>query len=183
VAVTIGELKVSFKLSAGDLARLAGVLRAASVTGTERSEPDVIESAAALVEQVRSTAAPSYIVERVQQLDLLLAMLKDTGWPMPESERRKVLAAVAYFADPRDLIPDHIPGLGFLDDAIMIELAIRELRLEIDGYREFCRYRHRQWEVPWHRQSAGSRDRNIARRRERIRARIDRRLASREGDR
>ncbi|MFB3125280.1 MAG: YkvA family protein, partial [Woeseiaceae bacterium] len=47
----------------------------------------------------------------------------------------------AYFCEPEDLIPDHIPGLGFLDDAIMIELVVRELHHEIEAYRDFCDYR------------------------------------------
>ena len=47
----------------------------------------------------------------------------------------------AYFADPQDMIPDSIPVLGFIDDAIMIELLTAELRPEIDAYNDFCRYR------------------------------------------
>ena len=29
-----------------------------------------------------------------------------------------ILGALVYFCDPEDLIPDNIPGLGYLDDAI-----------------------------------------------------------------
>ena len=32
---------------------------------------------------------------------------------------------------------------GFLDDAIMIELVVRELRHEIEAYQDFCDYRAR----------------------------------------
>ncbi|MDH4256636.1 MAG: YkvA family protein [Gammaproteobacteria bacterium] len=52
-----------------------------------------------------------------------------------------VLGALLYFCDPEDLIPDHIPGLGFLDDAIYVELVLQELRAEITSYEEFCAYR------------------------------------------
>ena len=55
-----------------------------------------------------------------------------------------MLNALAYFAEPEDLIPDHIPGLGFLDDAIMIELVARELRHEIEAYDDFCAFRDRE---------------------------------------
>ena len=54
-----------------------------------------------------------------------------------------MLNALAYFTEPEDLIPDHIPGLGFLDDAIMIELVVRELKHEIEAYQDFCDYRDR----------------------------------------
>ncbi len=52
-----------------------------------------------------------------------------------------MLAAFAYLCDPEDIIPDDIPGIGLLDDAVMIELAFRELRHELDAYEDFRRYR------------------------------------------
>ena len=104
-------------------------------------------------------------------------MLKDVAWPMPESERQKAIAALAYFVDPYDLIPDRIPGLGFLDDAIAIELAVEKLRHEIAAYEKFYRYRHRQWERPWYKQSAGTRDRKIAAKQRELRAEIEAKLA------
>ena len=54
-----------------------------------------------------------------------------------------MLNALAYFAEPDDLIPDQIPGLGFLDDAIMVELVVRELRHEIEAYEDFRVFRDR----------------------------------------
>ena len=40
--------------------------------------------------------------------------------------------------------------MGFLDDAIMVELVVQELRPEIDAYEEFCRFRdeHRADDAP-----------------------------------
>ncbi len=73
----------------------------------------------------------------------MIGMLSDIEWRLPHQEAKRVLNALAYFAEPEDLIPDHIPGLGFLDDAIMIELVVRELRHEIEAYEDFCEYRQR----------------------------------------
>ncbi len=52
-----------------------------------------------------------------------------------------MLAALAYLADPDDTIPDTVPVLGFLDDAIMIELCRQDLRFEIEAYDDFCTWR------------------------------------------
>jgi uncharacterized membrane protein YkvA (DUF1232 family) len=49
--------------------------------------------------------------------------------------------ALIYFCNPEDLIPDHIPGLRFLDSAIYVELVIRKLRNEVESYEEFSEYR------------------------------------------
>jgi uncharacterized membrane protein YkvA (DUF1232 family) len=36
-------------------------------------------------------------------------------------------AALFYFVNPYDIIPDHIPGRGYLDDAHVINLCVEEL--------------------------------------------------------
>jgi uncharacterized membrane protein YkvA (DUF1232 family) len=74
----------------------------------------------------------------------MIRMLSDLEWRLPHDDAARVLNALAYFAEPEDLIPDNIPGLGFLDDAIMIELVVRELKPEIEAYQDFCDYRDRQ---------------------------------------
>ena len=61
---------------------------------------------------------------------------------MPEEDRQRVLACLTYFANPKDIIPDNVPVLGFLDDAIMIELVVRELQHEVEAYDDFVVYRN-----------------------------------------
>ena len=57
--------------------------------------------------------------------------------------RGPVRAALAYFTDPDDLIHDAVPGLGFLDDAIVIELLWLELRHELAAFQTFAQFRRR----------------------------------------
>src|SRR4030095_12945066 len=80
-------------------------------------------------------------LDRVAKMETLLAMLTDPDWPLDEDERSPVLAALAYACDPEDIIPDEIPGIGLLDDAVMIELVFRELRHELEAYEEFRGFR------------------------------------------
>ena len=75
------------------------------------------------------------------KLPLVINMVGDQEWQLSEEERKRVLGALVYFCDPEDLIPDHIPGLGFIDDAIYVEIVIRELQAEIESYEEFCEFR------------------------------------------
>ena len=56
---------------------------------------------------------------------VLLAMLDDPEWQLPKLERGRVLDGLAYVADVEDLVPDNVPVLGLVDDAIMLELLLR----------------------------------------------------------
>jgi len=73
--------------------------------------------------------------------DEMADMVTDKEWKLPEEDLERVLCAMAYFANPEDLIPDRVPGIGFLDDAIMAELVIENLEAEISAYKEFCAFR------------------------------------------
>jgi len=88
-----------------------------------------------------------------------------------------VLNALAYFTEPEDLIPDHIPGVGFLDDAIMVELLVRELKHEIEAYIDFCDFRAKQQPKPGIKRKTSdmSRDQWLAQRRDRLQSRMRRR--------
>jgi uncharacterized membrane protein YkvA (DUF1232 family) len=68
-------------------------------------------------------------------------MLEDVEWRLTGADRARVLNVLAYFVDPDDLIPDRIPGIGYLDDAIMVQLVVEELRHEIEAFEKFCEYR------------------------------------------
>jgi uncharacterized membrane protein YkvA (DUF1232 family) len=45
-----------------------------------------------------------------------------------------VVGAILYFISPLDAIPDFIPVIGFLDDAFIIGLAIKQIRVDLDRY-------------------------------------------------
>jgi len=104
---------------------------------------DIVAAAEELLASAEIATAPRFVVDRLQNLKLMIHMLSDIEWRLPHQEATRVLNALAYFAEPEDLIPDSVPGLGFLDDAIMIELVVRELKHEIEAYRDFCEYRVR----------------------------------------
>ncbi len=135
-------LDITFTLSDSDLNHFQAIVDKAK-TAMESDENTVnIEAAARqLIKDAKSTDLPAFIDDRLSQLQIVIDMIGDDEWQLSEQERRRVLGALVYFCDPEDLIPDHIPGLGFLDDAIYVELVIRELKAEIESYEEFVEYR------------------------------------------
>ncbi len=94
-----------------------------------------------LLEKTRGRHLPNFVEARLKHLDTMIAMIEDVGFGLPEANRDHVLAVLAYFSSPEDLVPDDVPILGFLDDAIVIELCVRELQPEIEAYHDFHRWR------------------------------------------
>lgn len=137
-------LRISFDLSEDDLKHFRLIMREARQASANLSEAEIIEAAGKLLAEVRGAKVPTLFRERLEKLSTLTAMLTDAEWQLPQEETGRVLNALAYFAEPEDLIPDSIPGLGFLDDAIMVELVVRELRHEIEAYQDFCEFRQRE---------------------------------------
>jgi uncharacterized membrane protein YkvA (DUF1232 family) len=45
-----------------------------------------------------------------------------------------IIGAIIYVLDPWDLIPDWIPGLGYLDDATVMAFAVQKTRETLDEF-------------------------------------------------
>ena len=139
-------LTLNFELSDRDLEHFQAAQAKAREAAQGKSEKDIIDCAAQLLVDAQKMQIPGFILERLLRLDDLIAMLRDEAWSMEASDRERVVSALTYFCDPEDVIPDRVEVLGYLDDAIMIELAVRTLSHEIEAYDEFCDFRQRQAE-------------------------------------
>jgi len=126
----LDRLTVTFTLGARDVRHLRSVADRAAARASGRPERAIASAARARAAELRKFHPPSYVLERVAGLEELIELLEDADWSPPERVRQRVRAALAYFTEPDDLIADSVPGLGFLDDAIVIELLARELRHE-----------------------------------------------------
>ncbi len=135
-------LDITFTLSDQDLDHFQNIVdKAKTAMESDQSAAQIEAAAKQLIVDASSTELPDFIADRLAKLDTVINMVGDEEWNLNEEERNRILGALIYFCDPEDLIPDHIPGLGFLDDAIYVEIVIRELRAEIESYEEFCAFR------------------------------------------
>jgi uncharacterized membrane protein YkvA (DUF1232 family) len=167
--------KLTIELSDRDLRHFRRELRRARAAVGIADDEEILAAAAELVERLRETELPDFIAARLQKLQLLQAMLTDAEWPLEAAERCPVLAALAYLCDPEDVIPDAIPGIGLLDDAVMIELVLRELRHPIQAYEDFCAYRG---SLPKRPRDPQAQARRLERRRRQLMMRMRRRRAA-----
>jgi uncharacterized membrane protein YkvA (DUF1232 family) len=149
--------------------------------GAGSDESVVLKAAADLMAQVAAAEAPEFVRVRIAKLALLVQMLEDERWRLTGSDRARVLNVLAYFVDPDDLIPDRIPGLGYLDDAIMVELVLQELKYEIEAYQKFTEFQESGEHAP--EETAQKRLQLQARMRRNRREERDRRRRLRTSDR
>ena len=136
------SLAITIELGDADLNHFTDAMRRAQEEARDLSPRQVTEAASQLLSQGHHVKVPQFIAERLGKLDSMIAMVNDDGFPLPEEDKQRVLACLTYFANPEDIIPDNVPVLGYLDDAIMIELCVRELKHEIEAYEDFIAYRN-----------------------------------------
>lgn len=138
-------LNISFELQEQDLEYFRTIMQKTQQSVSQLSQTEVLAAARALAGEVKHQV-PDFVASRLKQLELLVAMVEDSEWDLTADEKLDVLSALAYFAKPEDLIADYVPVLGFLDDAIMIELVAQELSEDLQAYTEFCQYRQNEIE-------------------------------------
>lgn len=134
-------ITLNFELNDQDLAHFHQAAERSKKAAEGKSTEEIVASAVAMLAGAQKVHIPDFIKDRLLRLDDMIAMVRDEGWALPEEDRQRVLSALMYFCDPDDVIPDNVAVLGFLDDAVMIELSVRELKHELEAYDDFCDYR------------------------------------------
>jgi uncharacterized membrane protein YkvA (DUF1232 family) len=144
------SIKIVFQLHEEDVEHFRKLFKRAQRNVTKLDPDHVIREGKALVKKIRSSKrVPPFVLEAIEPLDQLIRLLEDEDYDVPASTRKEILTTLAYFSDPDDLIPDSIPGLGYLDDAIMTRILEQQFEAELWGYRKFCTFRDRAEQRPW----------------------------------
>jgi uncharacterized membrane protein YkvA (DUF1232 family) len=134
-------IQISFELSDSDLEHFRALMQVAIDKASKYTPAQVLEKARAVCGEMEDSNLPDFVKVRLESLETLISALEDEEWQMPEQEVEEILTSLAYFSEPHDLVPDNIPGLGYVDDAIMIELVIQDLSQDLDAYKQFCTFR------------------------------------------
>ncbi len=138
------SLRVAFDLEETDLEYFRSIIRRAGTSARKGSEEEIVAHAETVINEVKAADLPAFAAQRIDRVGGLIDMLRDDEWNLTGSERNNVVTALAYFAEPKDVIPDDVPVLGYIDDAIMIELIMRELKHEIEAFDDFRRYQREE---------------------------------------
>ena len=85
-----------------------------------------------------------YFNDLCEILELLRDRVKGTYTETPWRTIAALTGALIYVLSPIDIILDFIPGIGFLDDAVVIGLAIKLAQPDLEKYRTWKASRKEQ---------------------------------------
>lgn len=82
-----------------------------------------------------------FVGDEIKSLPILIAMVR-SYWKkdytrVPSRSIIAIISALIYFLSPLDVVPDFIPFLGQLDDALVIATVWKYVNKDIDEYREW----------------------------------------------
>lgn len=88
----------------------------------------------------RASESHPFLLDCWESLQLLLRILRarlEGKYSVPASTSTMAVAAILYFINPIDLIPDSIPVFGLLDDAAVITFVTGANRTVIRNFRQW----------------------------------------------
>ncbi len=78
----------------------------------------------------------------LEDMKLLFEMINDKNYSLSPTVYATIAGALAYVVLPSDIIPDFLPGIGFIDDAFVISFVVKQLKKEIEKYKKFKNKKH-----------------------------------------
>jgi len=168
------SFKVTFTLDEKDASYFHALFRKSKSAAKTESRESILKAAQELVKSVRSNKkTPQFVLDAAQSLEDLTKIIEDHDYAAPKPVQSEVMGALAYFANPDDLIPDDIPVLGFLDDAIMIKFVEEEFKHELWGYRKFKKFKAGAEQRPWTQVASSRLPERLSVQRKKIREQIE----------
>ena len=131
----------NYYLGKPDLDRFNQLLTILGNPGPALDSDQIATAARLLVDGQANQATPACIEERMAQAQALSSMMQDHDWETLREVSQPAQAVLDYLHDDHALIPNAIPRVGHLDDAIVVEAAWPRLSAEVVNYLDFCRLR------------------------------------------
>lgn len=130
--------QISLTLDAIDLQPFLHALGQARQGLRDATDRDsVVNAAQRGLARSDSAQTPEFVRQRLELIPSVGAFVRDTRWDASLAAVEDLAGALAYFSEPCDLIPDASPQFGLLDDALVLELALRRHLAEWREWRRF----------------------------------------------
>lgn len=110
--------------------------------GAEKVTMEDLEDVLNREEELRSKFASEGPLRRfIEDFKLLLAITKDyfngNYKEVPFWSIAAIVAALLYILSPVDLIPDFIPVIGYVDDALVVGACLRMIETDLHRYKKW----------------------------------------------
>ncbi len=115
---------------------MAATVAARSYAKNRQKTASLLDAAERRASEGRGYAA-GFLEELRELLRLLRAWVRGKYKVVPWKTLVLALAAVIYFVDPFDLVPDFLPIIGFTDDATVIAFVLRSIAKDITRFRDW----------------------------------------------
>jgi len=104
----------------------------------EKTEAKLNEGMNKLNDVSKKSDVISKLFEDLKLLfEVVGAWMKGTYKEIPYTTIVAIFGALLYFISPIDVIPDFIPVIGYIDDALVIGLTIKAISHDLEKYKEW----------------------------------------------
>ena len=103
---------------------------------------EALEKAQTLAHDFDENEAASFAKEHTDKawyddFVTLLDLIRDSEFAIDSKTYLMIAGALAYVILPFDIIPDFIPGIGFIDDIFVVGMVMKSLSDEVERYKAF----------------------------------------------
>jgi hypothetical protein len=137
----------TYFLTSPDIERFNQFLQRLGRRQAPLDRDQVVTAARQLCECSNPAAEPPSIRERMRLVETAANMISDPDWQPVNDVVDTARMVIEYARGSDNLIPDWVPQVGRLDDAIVVDAAWPRLSEEIESYLDFCRVREAQAEL------------------------------------
>lgn len=130
---------IHVSMSEQALAPFRSAWAGAAASAAAMSQADLLLAAREHCKAVDRSQQPAFMQGHLDSFSEVIRLLEHPQWANP-AMRHALNAALGYFIDDDDLIPDQNSQFGLLDDAIVLELALADHHHEWQAWREYRRF-------------------------------------------
>lgn len=130
-----------YDLDPARLDRFNDALHALSKEAPPVSMDQIASAGQRALQRHADGSLPSFVQSRMTALARMEQLLRDAAWGCDDESRHKIEVVDEYHHCADDLIPDDLPVVGLLDDALLADVAYQLLRPELLDYDHFCQFR------------------------------------------
>ncbi len=99
----------------------------------DRTVPEKLSGAD--LREMRITS--QWISTMLERVGMLFDMIRDREFTVSAKAKALTAAGLLYFVLPTDIVPDFIPGIGYVDDALILSTLWNVVKEELAAYISF----------------------------------------------